>query len=207
MNIQCSKIKQAGFNSRGYTLIEVMIAVAIFGFLMLYVSQFMNMEIQLFSRVSKQNDLDHNTRSAMMHIIDELRLHPSKTYFSEFSSDEAGNKTQISSRVYSSSSASSTGRICLIYADQAYKLVPDPNPSILKPSLPDETPIVIYLDNKHQLWYRDIFKPLNPDQLISDKIQSVSLIPISDRLIEIDVIAEDKSINYTYKLVSYMRLY
>ncbi len=204
MNIQYSKNKEASFNSRGFTLIEVMIAVAIFGFLMLYVSQFMQMELQLFNRVSKQNDLDHNARSAMMHIIDEMRLHPNKTYFSELSPDGA---TQISSRVYSSSSPPLTGRIILVYADQAYKLLPDPDPLIHKPTLSDETPIVIYLDDKRQLWYRDITNPLNPDQLISDKIQSVSLIPISNRLIEIDVIAEDVSINYTYKLVSYMRLY
>ena len=201
MNIRSSKIKDYGYKSSGFTLIELMIAVTIFGFLMLYVSQLMRSEIKLYNSASKQNDLDNNARSAMMHILDEMRLIPNKSYsYGDEPRDEITNKGYNSGiYIYSTNSTNSTTDFCLI----------DENPTVDSltgtPSPPEGT--VIFFDKQnHKLWYRDGNKN---DKLISDQIKSLVLTPdaMSSRLLKIDLIAEDTSLNRTYELVSYMRLY
>lgn len=191
-------IRKYGNKSSGFTLLELMIAVTIFGFLMLYVSQLMRTEIKLYNSASKQNDLDNNARSAMMHILDEMRLIPDKSYSYGDTPRDDITKKGFNSGVYIYSPTSATN-FCLI----------DENPSVDsvtgKPSPPDGT--VIFFDKQnHKLWYRDGNKN---DQLISDQIQSLVLTPdvTNSRLLKIDLIAEDISINRTYELVSYMRLY
>ncbi|MCO1600092.1 PilW family protein [Desulfosporosinus nitroreducens] len=186
-----------GFKNTGFTLLELMIAITIFGFLMLYVSQLMRSEIRLYNNASKQNDLDHNARSAMMHILDEMRLVPNKTYSYGDKPRDSTTKKGYNSGVYIYSSTSTN--YCLI----------NENPPIDsltgKLSPPDGT--VIFFDKQnHKLWYRDGNRN---DHLISDQIKSLILTQdeINPRLVKIVLIAEDTSINRTYELVSYMRLY
>lgn len=62
--------------SCGFTLLEVMIAVSIFGFLMIYVSQFMRLETRLFDKATREDDLEHAARFAMLHAIDQIRVIP-----------------------------------------------------------------------------------------------------------------------------------
>ena len=64
----------------GFTILEIMIALAIFGFLMLYISQFMHLEIRLFDKATQQDNLEQKARFAMMHIIDEIRTTTSPIY-------------------------------------------------------------------------------------------------------------------------------
>lgn len=198
MNTRILNIRKDGFKNSGFTLLELMIAVTIFGFLMLYVSQLMRSEIKLYNSASKQNDLDYNARSAMMHILDEMRLIPNKSYsYGDEPRDDITKKGN-NSGVYIYSATSATN-FCLI----------DENPSVDtvtgKPSPPEGT--VIFFDKQnHKLWYRDGNKN---DHLISDQIKSLVLTPnaISSRLLKIDLIAEDTSLQKTYELISYMRLY
>lgn len=63
----------------GFTLLEVMIAVSIFGFLMLYVSQFMRLEIRLFDKATREDSLEQAARFAMMHTVDQIRVTPNPT--------------------------------------------------------------------------------------------------------------------------------
>ena len=63
----------------GFTLLEVMIAVSIFGFLMLYVSQFMRLEIRLFDKATREDNLEQAARFAMMHTVDQIRVTPNPT--------------------------------------------------------------------------------------------------------------------------------
>ncbi|MDO0822878.1 PilW family protein [Desulfosporosinus nitroreducens] len=189
--------KRDGFKNSGFTLLELMIAITIFGFLMLYVSQLMRSEIRLYNNASKQNDLDHNARSAMMHILDEMRLVPNKTYSYGDKPRDSTTKKGYNSGVYIYSSTSTN--YCLINEN------PPIDPLTGKPSPPDGT--VIFFDKQnHKLWYRDGYRN---DHLISDQIKSLILTQdeIRPRLVKIVLIAEDTSINRTYELVSYMRLY
>jgi len=63
----------------GFTFLEVMIAVSIFGFLMLYVSQFMRLEIGLFDKTTREDNLEQAARFAMLHTIDQIRKTPNPT--------------------------------------------------------------------------------------------------------------------------------
>ncbi|WP_088226207.1 prepilin-type N-terminal cleavage/methylation domain-containing protein [Desulfosporosinus sp. FKB] len=191
--------KNVGLRSGGFTILELMIAITIFGFLMLCVSQVMRSEFKLYNNISKQSDLDHNARSAMMHILDEMRLVPDKSYYS--GDAPINNLTQkgYNSGVYVYPIDSSPN-YCLIDEN------PPVDPLTGKVSPPDRT--VIFFDKpNHKLWYRD---GNGNDQLISDQIQSLVLTQegaISHKLVKIDLVAEDPTIQKTYELVSYMRLY
>ncbi|MDA8226976.1 MAG: prepilin-type N-terminal cleavage/methylation domain-containing protein, partial [Desulfitobacterium hafniense] len=59
---------------KGFTILEVMIAIAIFAFLMLIISQLMRGEIRLINNVTQKADLEHKARTAIMHVLDEIRL-------------------------------------------------------------------------------------------------------------------------------------
>lgn len=72
----------------GFTLLEVMIAVSIFGFLMLYVSQFMRLEIRLFDKATREDNLEQAARFAMMHTVDQIRVTPNPTL--KLGPDDAG---------------------------------------------------------------------------------------------------------------------
>lgn len=76
-NADMLKSKKQFWN--GFTLLEVMIAVSIFGFLMLYVSQFMHLEIRLFDKSTREDNLEQAARFAMMHTIDQIRAIPNPT--------------------------------------------------------------------------------------------------------------------------------
>lgn len=73
----------------GFTLLEVMIAVSIFGFLMLYVTQFMKLQIGTYNQASKENDIEQKARIAVMHILDEARLN-SYTFYQKDASENDG---------------------------------------------------------------------------------------------------------------------
>lgn len=72
----------------GFTLLEVMIAVSIFGFLMLYVSQFMRLEIRIFDKATREDNLEQAARFAMMHTVDQIRVTPNPTL--KLGPDDAG---------------------------------------------------------------------------------------------------------------------
>ncbi|WP_425807589.1 PilW family protein [Desulfitobacterium sp. Sab5] len=173
-------------NQKGFTLIEVMIAVTIFGFLMLYVSQMMRGEIRMLNTTTHQNTVEQNARAAMMHILDEIRLNRAKYY------DE-------STGIYYRSP--DTGAVtCLLY------LGSDTN------NLPAGTGIY-YDQNKDELWYRDTTQNSNPKYRIAEFIKLVKIsrapqAPSDEHLILIKITAGDRdSTSNDFSLVTMARLY
>jgi len=168
--------------SGGFTLLELMIAISIFGFLMLYISQLMRQEIRMYSAATHQNEVQQKARTAMMHILDEVRLHPFTYYSSGADSgvyfyDSAGNMT------------------CLI----------DVTPTNLS-SLPSGTEL--YYDKlKHSLWFQD--NQNNATYLVSDEIYSLNITPENADLhfVKIDLVAGDPSTPQTFELLTWVRLY
>ncbi len=87
-NQEINNLRFYKFLQNGFTLLEVMIAVSIFGFLMLYVSQFMRLEISIFDKVTREENLEHAASFAMMHTIDQIRVIPKPTL--KLEQDNAG---------------------------------------------------------------------------------------------------------------------
>lgn len=177
-------------NAKGFTLIEVMIAIAIFGFLMLYVSQMMRGEIHMLNSVTRQNDIEQNARVTMMHILDEVRLHQA-TYYNDGS---IGSDKGI---YYRSPSAGVDTKTCLVYLETA-----DIN------NLPAGTGI--YFDSvKHEVWYRDITQNPTANYRIAEYIESITATPADQygHLIKINLTAKDPTSTAKFDLVTWVRLY
>lgn len=178
---------------KGFTLLEVMIAVAIFSFLMIYIAQIMRQEIRTYNTASRQSTLEQNARTAMMHILDEIRLHPA-TFYS--SGDINGKDSGIfyRSRVSPNDPNLSDITSCLI----------DLNPSNIE-NLPTGTGI--YFD-RPKLWFRDT-QNANANYRIADNIDTITMTldPNDEHLIKIMIVAKDPVINESYPLVTWTRLY
>jgi prepilin-type N-terminal cleavage/methylation domain-containing protein len=170
----------------GFTLLEVMIALAIFGFLMIYVSQMMRSQIRTYNQTLSEISLEQKARTSMMHLLDEIRLNRS-TYY------EPGGPG-VDNGVYCRK-PDATGE------DDIESCLIDLNPSDIN-NLPEGTGIYYY--NK-QLWFR------NPDTymtyLIADQIDNVIFTPVLDHLIKIEVIAKNPQSSQTYELLTWKRLY
>lgn len=171
----------------GFTLLEVMIAIAIFGFLMLYTSQLMSQEIHLFNSALKENELQQKARTAIMHTLDEIRLHAFTFYFRSGQATESG--------VYYHDT-NNNGRITALV--------------VQNPRDPDSLPAgTIYWDaGSQRLWFKrdNTERYLIADQISMFNIAEVSP-PANQHLIKIEVTAGDPSSPESYRLVTWARLY
>lgn len=64
----------------GFTLIELTIAIAIFGFMLLAMTQVIRQEVNLYNQVKQQEILDQKVRTAMQVILDQFGLKSYKYY-------------------------------------------------------------------------------------------------------------------------------
>lgn len=178
--------------SSGFTLIEVMIAVAIFGFLMLYVSQMMHGEIRLLNTTTRQSLVEQNARVTMMHILDEIRLHRA-TYYD--------GSTDFDKGIYfRDPSTGADTKACIFDLNPNTPL--DPN------TLPMGTGI--YFDSaKHEVWYRDTTQTPNANYRIAEYIESITITPADSygHLIKINLTAKDSASSASFDLVTWARLY
>jgi len=147
----------------GFTLLEVMIAVSIFGFLMLYVSQFMRLEIRLFDKTTREDNLEQATRFAMMHTIDQIRITPNPTL--KLGPDDAG--------IYYTSNSVETCKINIKPTDLGALSVG-----------------AIYYDEAHR---KLMLKQAMDSYLIADHIRWIrfELDGSSSHLLKIDILAKD----------------
>ena len=171
----------------GLTMLEVMMAIAIFGFLMLYTSQLMSQEIRLFNSALKENEVQQKARTAMMHVLDEIRLHAFTFYFRSGQATDSG--------VYYNDTNNNGSVTALV---------------VPSPADPDNLPSgSIYWDaGSQRLW----FKRYNTQRyLIADQISTFSITeespPANQHLIKIEITAGDPSSSEFYRLVTWARLY
>lgn len=182
--------------SGGFTLLELMIAISIFGFLMFSISQLMRQEIRMYSAATHQNEVQQKARTAMMHILDEIRLHR-YTYYSPGTA--IGTATNSGVYYYD---PNNLGIItCLIDVD--------PQKPINLSNLPLGTEL--YYDSSNQsLWFRDNQNNPNNPYLVSDEIYSLSITQVNSsdlHFVKIDVKAGDPSTPQTFELLTWVRLY
>lgn len=174
---------------KGFTILEIMIAIAIFGFLMTMIAQIMRGEIRIFNNASKQNEIEHNARTALVQMMDEIRLNRYLYYSPGTGSYDQG--------VYIKELGQPTK--CLIDIN--------PNPTVLSgniSALPEGTKI-FYDYNAKQLWYRDT--DMNTVHLIADEINFVNITPVTEHLVQIHLEAKDDSGDLNHELLTWVRLY
>lgn len=178
---------------KGFTLLEVMIAIAIFGFLMTMIAQIMRGEIRMFNNANRQSEIEYKARTAIVQMMDEIRLNRF-TY-------------------YSSGSGSYDQGVYIKEPDQPTKCLIDinPDPTVLTEvrtgnisALPSGTKIYYDYDAK-ELWYRNTTS--NTVHLIADEINSVTIIPVTQHLVQIYVEAKDDSGDLNHELLTWVRLY
>ena len=169
---------------QGFTLLEVMLAVAIFSFLLLMVAQIMNGEIRMINIATRQNELEQKARTAMMHVRDELKLNR----YTLFKEDTQGSGVYIKEP--------SQPEKCLIYI---------PTADVDIDNLPYGTTIY-YQRNERKLWYRQG----STDYLIADNIYEIKIsqdVP-GRQLLKIYIHAkEDASSKTDYELLTWSRMY
>ena len=181
-------IKNSKKNSpQGFTLIEVMIAVSIFGLLLLFASQYMRSEIRGFDSASRQNEVQQKTRIAMMHILDEVRLN-SLTYFKSTSNEQGiylyRNLTAAAGALQDVNDS------CLIFVNLGPTSVPAPSSAK-----------VVYNKVEGKLWYKKNGAPY----LIADEISQLN-IEGNSSLVKIYIIAGGNNGSEPFELQTWVRL-
>lgn len=178
-------------SEQGFTILEMSIAIAIFGLLMLYVSQLMNSQIRLLNNVTRQNELEKQARMGMMHILDEIRMHKA-TYY-----EVASNK------VYYDPPNENIDH-CII----------DINPNLSVPD--DQLPRGIYYDANNKslmLGEWNASASTYNKYLMAGMVKSVAFEEVTDNgvtnpnLIKVTIVTEDPQTLDSYQLISWSRLY
>ena len=171
------KLRSLKKDSLGFTILEIMIALSIFSFLMLYVSQFMHLEIRLFDNATRQDNLEQKARFAMMHIVDEIRTTTSPIY--EPGIIGANETIGADAGIYFLNKFNNSVETCKVNI----------NPTNMGG-------IVIDTINYNYIHYEDTQKKLmvkkaNVDYLISDNIWWIKFEQASPRLIKISILAKN----------------
>jgi prepilin-type N-terminal cleavage/methylation domain-containing protein len=181
--------------NQGFTLLEVMIAISIFGLLLLYASQFMGTEISGYDNVSKQNEIEQRERVAMMQILDELRLN-CFTYLKAASNDQG---------VYQYVNATAAASGSKIDSDTCLIFIQSPSSSETPP--PSTKIFFEYNSAKAagKLWY---MKDEHNKYLIADEISQINLTQDDhdEHLVKIDITIGGQNGTQSYELMTWVRL-
>lgn len=174
----------------GFTLLELAIAITIFGILMLSFSQLLRSEIHLFNSAIEKNTVEEKARTAMMRVLDEIRITP----YTMYSADSEGNNDGV----YKNDPAST--KTVIINANPSSSVLADLQ------SDPSRVSQGIYYDwEQGKLWYCDKVKIY----LIADQIYSFGIMPASadrEHFIKIFLGVGDPAGDY-YDLLTWARLY
>ncbi|AFM42324.1 prepilin-type N-terminal cleavage/methylation domain-containing protein [Desulfosporosinus acidiphilus SJ4] len=182
-------------STRGFTLLEVMIALSIFSLLLLYASQFMHSEISGYNSASKQNELEQKERIAMMQLLDELRLN-CYTYFKSTSTNQG--IYQYANAAAAASESQGDNDPCLIFIQ-----TPDS-----EDQPPPSTKIFFEYDQSKaagSLWYlKDEFNKY----LIADDIAQINLTSDAhdERMVKINITVGGHNDSQPYELMTWARL-
>lgn len=174
-------------NKSGFTLLEVMIAIAVFGLLLVYASQFMRTEIRSYDSASEQNEIRQKARVALMQIVDEIRL--TLTYYEVDDTSGAHCIYRYKDEI-AAAEKDRTGAECLIYISTD----DDDSSSPLSAE-------IYFNKSQGELWYR---KDGNR-YLIADQIAYLSMTEDASLVkIHIGVGREDGS--EPYELLTWVRV-
>lgn len=167
-----------------FTLLEVMIAISIFGLLLLYASQFMRTEMRVFDTETKQNEVEQKARVAMMHILDEARLHN----FTFYKSDSSSQGIYRYANAAAAGLKDETDSTCLVFISSSASVTP---PSSTKVFFDKAEGELYYLKNDSQY-------------LIADDISHLSL-EGDGSLVKIEITVGENDAE-SYQLQSWVRL-
>lgn len=172
-------------SDQAFTLLEVMIAVSIFGLLLMYASQFMRTEIRTLDSTSRQNEAQQKARIALMQLVDEVRL--DLTFYRATADDQSiyRYKDEAAASIKNEDEAT-----CLIYVSLQTEQVTPPDTA------------EIFFDNiAGKLWYiRD-----GNQYLIADQISHLS-IEGNSSLVKINIIIGGDDGSEPYELLTWVRL-
>lgn len=166
--------------NRGFTLLEVMVAIGIFAMLMFAITQMMRVEMGLFQTENIHNQNEQKARSALNHVLDQVRLYGYVAYLNDGVNDEG---------LYS---LDPEGRKSLVNLD--------PSTS----SRQDEAEMY-YLPARDELWYNE--PASSRAYLIADQITTLEIQGVSAHLARIRVVAGDPGSDISFELVTWARLY
>lgn len=182
MNETMREIKKS---DQAFTLLEVMIAVSIFGLLLMFAFQLMRTEIRTFDSASSQNDSQHKARVALMQLVDEVRLE--LTFYKATPDDQSIYRYKDEA---AASIKDETDSTCLIYISlQAAQVTPPATAEIFFDKI------------KGELWYiKD-----GERYLIADQIAHLSIEGNSSQ-VKIDIIIGGDNGSEPYELLTWVRL-
>ena len=171
-------------NDQGMTLLEVMIAIGIFGIMMLVISQMLRAEIRLFNNEETANRYEQKARVAMNQVLNQIRIYGSVSL--------RGNGGSYDDGLYS-------GTACLL------NLKPNPGSD---PGGAAAEAEMYYLPDKGELWYR---QPggARIEFVIADHIKALEIKADggSSRLVRIRIRAGGADPTEEFDLVTWARLY
>lgn len=194
----------------GFTLLEVMISLMIFGLLITYVFQFMRHEIAQYNTVINQNNLEQKTRIAMMEILDELRVAKYEQYYL---GTNPGTDSGSNRGIYNYDEATNRFKAIINIRPDPAALAEAATIQETVSAMPYVWKNTIYWDpNTKKLIFLDLESdPSQPKSyLIADEIYSIDMQPVPDgatHFVKIDIKAGDPSSNNHYELFTMVRLH
>jgi len=175
------------FKDKGFTILEVMIALGIFSILMYTIALMMRAEIGLFNTENMQNQNEQKARTALNIVLDQVRLHGYVVLDSEGEFDQGfySNDPELES-------------------DGQPKCILNLNPDSGESHANTE---VFYYPDQDELLFRKIGS-LN-EYLVADNITALEVEEIdgTTRLARIRVVAGDPASDISFELVTWVRLY
>lgn len=176
---------------KGFTLLELAIAISIFGILMLSFSQLLRSEIRLMNTASEKNRVEEKARTTMMRILDEIRVNQYTLY--------SPNSAGYNEGVYKNPPAPSTKTVLInVNPDPTILATLHTNPSGVSPG--------IYYDGAEgNLWYCDGSRT----NLIADQVYVFGIQPDptnQTHLVKIFLGIGEPYGDY-YDLLTWVRLY
>ena len=99
-------------DERGFTLIELTMAIAIFGFILLAMTQVIHQEVDEYNQFNRQEILEQDARTAMQVIFDQMWIHSFK-YF-PVDSPAYTNGLSTDTGIYCIDQDNTTKKICLL---------------------------------------------------------------------------------------------
>lgn len=173
------KRKDSFTADKGFTLLEVMIAIGIFSILILSIASMMRAEIRLFNNENHQNQNEQKARTAMSHVLDQVRLNGYVSFVGNGGHDNG---------LYS---FDPEGTKCLLN---------------LNPEQENQAEAeMFYLPEKDELWYND--KTKEKTYLLLEHITTLEIQHVTAHLIRIRVVAGQPESDQAFEIVTWARLY